>query len=115
MLGNINSIMDILSQQQSTSFRKSVKYQRPETPKKKKTKSKVSSLAVIFGRNKSGRRSKKNSAKNSAKTSAKASAKTKGSPSPRKEKGGGEEKKSKASPEKKRAAVPLLKVNDNVV
>ena len=111
MLGNINSIMDILSQQQSTSFRKSVKYQRPETPKKKKTKSKVSSLAVIFGRNKSGRRSKKNSAKNSAK----ASAKTKGSPSPRKEKGGGEEKKSKASSEKKRAAVPLLKVNDNVV
>ena len=105
MLGNLNSIMDILSQQQSKSFRKSVKYQRPETPKKKKTKSKVSSLAVIFGRDKSGRRSKKRSPKPSAK---------KGSSSARKEKAAGEEKKGKAASEK-RKAVPQLKVNDKAV
>ena len=107
MLGNLNAIMDMLSEQQSKSFRKSVKYQRPETPKKKKPKNKVSSLAVIFGRDKGGRRSKRHSGK--------ASAKKGSSSSVRRDKGGGgEEKKTKAASEKKRP-VPLLKVNDKVV
>ncbi|KAK7111792.1 uncharacterized protein [Littorina saxatilis] len=119
MLGNLNSIMQILSEQTSKSFRQSVKYQRPETPKKKKQKKKVSSLAVIFGRNKSGTKGSKRSPKASAKKGAQHLA------TPRKEKGGGggkagggkggDEKHSKAQPSEKRKAVPLLKVNDKIV
>ncbi|XP_012943692.1 uncharacterized protein LOC101851370 [Aplysia californica] len=57
MLGNLSSIMDVLSQQQTKSFRKSVEVKKPETPPKIKKKNKVSSLAIIFGRG--GRKSPK--------------------------------------------------------
>ena len=110
MLGNLNSIMDLLSQQQSKSFRQSVKYPRPETPKRRKSKNKVSSLAVIFGHSKSGRRSGR---KRSPKPSAKKTAAKKAA---RKEKaGGGEEKVKVKATEKKVPSVPLLKVNGEVV
>ncbi|KAL8588990.1 hypothetical protein ACOMHN_065772 [Nucella lapillus] len=106
ILGSLNSIMDMLAHQQSRSFRKSVRYQRPETPKKAKPKTKVSSLAVIFGRDKGGRRSKRRSARPVRKKESASSTK--------KKKGGeGEEKKAKV-PEKKKA-LPLLKVNGKVV
>lgn len=62
MLGNLSNIMDILSQQQTKSFRKSVEVKKPETPPKVKKRSKVSTLAIIFGhdgRRRSGRNKKK--------------------------------------------------------
>ncbi|XP_076442133.1 uncharacterized protein LOC143281079 [Babylonia areolata] len=109
ILGNINSIMDILSQQQSISFRKSVKYQRPETPKKVKVKPKVSSLAVIFGRDKGGRRSSKRTSARSARKKESASTRKK------KEKGAGGEKTKAKTAEQKKRLLPVVKVNDKVL
>ena len=57
MMNNLSSFMDVLAQQQTKSFRKSVEVRKPETPPKpKKKKSKVSSLAIILGKDRSGRR-----------------------------------------------------------
>ncbi|XP_076458392.1 uncharacterized protein LOC143292094 [Babylonia areolata] len=105
MLGNLNSIMDILAQQQSKSFRQSVKVQQPETPTRKKSKSKVSSLAVIFGRDKTGQRGQK---KLSPKSSAQPGRRAKG-------KDQGDQKKVKAAASERRKVVPLLKVNDKLM
>ena len=57
MMGNLSSFMDVLAQQQTKSFRKSVEVKKPVTPPKpKKKKSKVSSLAIILGKDRSGKR-----------------------------------------------------------
>nr|KAG5709835.1 hypothetical protein BaRGS_032659 [Batillaria attramentaria] len=108
MLGNLNAIMDVLSQQQSKSFRQSVRYERPVTPKKKKPKKNVSTLAIIFGRDKSGRKTRKHSSKASAKKGQKGA-------STKKKESGEEEKKGKASEKKKKSSVPHIKVNDKPV
>ncbi|RUS81074.1 hypothetical protein EGW08_011160 [Elysia chlorotica] len=57
MMGNISSFMDVLADQQTKSFRKSVQVKKPVTPPQpKKKKSKVSSLAIILGKERSGKR-----------------------------------------------------------
>ncbi|GFN96372.1 ankyrin repeat domain-containing protein 50 [Plakobranchus ocellatus] len=56
MMGNLNSIMDVLSQQQTKSFRQSVQVKKMVTPPKKKKKNKVSTLAIIFGQKRSAKR-----------------------------------------------------------
>ena len=67
MFTNLNSMMETLSQQLSKSFRKSVKYQQSEPNKKPKVKSKISTLAVIFGQNKKSIRSIKLTSKQTEK------------------------------------------------
>ncbi|GFR72117.1 ankyrin repeat domain-containing protein 50 [Elysia marginata] len=57
MMGNLSSFMDVLAQQQTKSFRKSVEVKKPVTPPKpKKKKNKVSTLAIIFGKERGGKR-----------------------------------------------------------
>lgn len=101
ILGNLNHIMNILSQQQSTSFRQSVRYQRPETPKKKKPRNKVSSLAIILGRDKKSLRNKQRLSSNKMASAA------------RKAEGKAKDKATTSGHDKKN--VPKLKVNDRPV
>lgn len=54
----ISSMMTILSDQQTTSFRKSVRYVKPETPVViviPKERKRVSTLAILFGKDKKGK------------------------------------------------------------
>ena len=114
ILGNLNSIMDILSQQQSKSFRKSVEVKKPEPPPITKKKNKVSSLAIIFG--KGGRKTPKRKTSpcgSSAKRSNKGSARSKKSSSGRSKSKSGKSEAGKAGGYGKsnKLPVPSIKIN----
>ncbi|CAL1531874.1 unnamed protein product [Lymnaea stagnalis] len=56
MLGNLTMIMDMLSEQQTKSFRKSVHVTQTGTQRAAKEKKKVSTFAILFSSEKGGRR-----------------------------------------------------------
>lgn len=69
MMGHLSSFMDVLAQQQTKSFRKSVEVKKPVTPPKpKKKKNKVSTLAIILGKDRSGKRIKRSRSPRSARS-----------------------------------------------
>ena len=111
MLGNLNSIMDVLSQQQTKSFRKSVEVKKPETPKEVKKKSKVSSLAIIFGGKNASRKNSSRRRKSPGGSAASKRSGKSGRGSARNTKANESSKGQKTTGKSNKMPVPTIKIN----